>query len=201
MIIPAKDSHELVTGNRYLHVQSANRPFAISSVNQGMEKTTVKAGFSYDLHGVDIIIIHNNGDDELIIDVESSDLKIVSGSSAGVEIVNTLNVKQIIDPVDTHTKSVNPVDVRTFDDVVIAPQTTKKLVDAAVTRYELMVQNISASKTVARVGGVDVSASNGLVLIGSINTPTTMGLSAGGDLYAYNASSEPLTLSVMVVEQ
>jgi hypothetical protein len=201
MIIAPHSKFNLASTSRYFNVLTASRAFQISSVHQGLEKTTVKSGHSYDLNGVDIIDIHNDGNDDLVVEFEVSELKTVSGSNSGIEIVNAPTIKKIVEPITAHTKSVNPVTLQTAIDIVLAPGERKKLVDASVSRYEFLIQNISGTRTFVRVGDDSVSAVKGLIVVGSRNAPATMSLNCGGAVYAYNDSGQQAILSILEVSQ
>lgn len=88
MIILAGDSYTAHSGARYLNVFSATRAFSISSKNQGLDETTVKAGYTYNLERFTEIVFHNRGTDDLNIDFELSDLQIMNGGNTAVEIGN-----------------------------------------------------------------------------------------------------------------
>lgn len=201
MIIPAGGTHQIASRERYLDILSANRPFSISSKSQGLDRTTVKPGYSYDLGDIDIIDIHNDGQSDLIVELETSDLKTINGSSAGVEVVNAVTVNEIVHPVEAHTKAVNPVSVTTPPDVTIAKGQGKKLVGANPARYELVIQNISAIRGEARVGDANVSSNRGLVVVGSRKVPGSTTLTHGGEVWAFNNSDADVTLSLMEVLQ
>lgn len=201
MIIAPHSKSNMASTSRYFNILTANRSFQISSVHQGLEKTTVKSGHSYDLNGIDIIDIHNDGNDDLVVEFEVSELKTVSGSNAGMEIVNAPTIKEIVNPVIAHTKSLNPVTLETAVDITLVPGERKKLVDVSVSRYELLVQNISGARTVVRVGDGSVSATRGLIVIGSRNSPAAISLNTGGAVYAYNSSDQQVTLSILEVKQ
>jgi hypothetical protein len=201
MIIAPHSKFNLASTSRYFNILTANRSFQISSVHQGLEKTTVKSGHSYDLNGVDVIDLHNDGNDDLVLEFEVSDLKTVSGSNNGVEIVNAPTIKEIVNPITAHTKSLNPVTLQTEIDITLVPGERKKLVDASVSRYELLIQNISGTRTFVRVGDGSVSAVKGLIVVGSRNAPATMSLNTGGAVYAYNDSGEQAVLSILEVKQ
>ena len=127
MIIAPHSKYNIASTGRYFNVLTTNRSFQISSVHQGLEKTTVKGGHSYDLNGVDIIDIHNDGNDDLVVEFEVSDLKTVSGSNSGIEIVNAPTIKSIVEPVTAHTKSLNPITLQTALDITLVPGSEKSL--------------------------------------------------------------------------
>ena len=201
MIIAPHSKYNIASTGRYFNVLTTNRSFQISSVHQGLEKATVKGGHSYDLNGVDIIDIHNDGNDDLVVEFEVSDLKTVSGSNSGIEIVNAPTIKRIVEPVTAHTKSLNPITLQTALDITLVPGERKKLTDASVSRYELLIQNISGTRTFVRVGDSSVSAVKGLIVVGSRNSPATMSLNTGGAVYVYNDSDQQVTLSILEVSQ
>lgn len=190
---------------KYLNVFSANRAFAISSKDEGLAKTTVKAGFSYDLEGYRLVTFHNDGIDDLNAEFEMSTLRILTGSSSGVEIVNEPWLMGFRNPIAVTAEAtvengtmhvLAASSLADIADININANSAKDILVANADRKSALIQVISATKTPVRIGGATVASGRGIYASGSLANPAIIPISAKGLIRIYNDSNEQATISV-----
>lgn len=205
MIIKAGETHTLGAA-KYLNVFSSNRAFSISSKDEGLAKTTVKAGFSYDLEGYRLITFHNDGIDDLDTDFEMSTLRVVTGSNAGVEILNTPTIQRIIEPIAVTAEAtvengtmhlIAAGSLADIVDITINANSAKDILVANADRKSALIQVISATKTPVRIGGATVASGRGIYASGSLANPAIIPISVKGLIRIYNDSNEQATISAV----
>lgn len=204
MIIKAGET--LTQGaSKYLNVFSASRAFSISSKDENLEKTIVKAGYSYDLEGYRVITLHNDGQDDLDVEFEMSTLRVVTGSSAGVEIVNNPSIQRIIEPISVSVNTtlengtVHVVSASLLADkadITIAAGESKDVLLVDAGRKSALIQVISETRTPIRIGGVNVARNRGIYASGSKGNPAIIPIDCQGVIRIYNESEQVATVSV-----
>ena len=186
---------------RYLNVFSASHSFYISSKDEGLDRTVVKAGFSYDLESYAFITLHNDSIDDLEVDFEVSNLK-STGSNAGIEIVNTPTIQRIIEPIKVTVNTDGTVSVVSASllvdkaDITIAAGESKSVLLADADRKSALIQVISETITAVRIGGVNVARSRGIYASGSKSNPAIIPIDCQGVIRIYNESDKVATVSV-----
>jgi hypothetical protein len=209
MIISAGDSLTIGAA-KYLNVFSANRAFTISSKDEGLEKTTVKAGFTYDLEGYGLITFHNDSNEDLDFEYEMSTLK-VTGSNSGVEILNTPSIQKIIEPIVVTASA-------TVEDGKMASNVSNNFAPIADAKMTILdgatVEVFSAKSALNRMAAIQLitnSATMGKIRIGdsAANTTATKGFFVNGhedapggyewetetSVFVHNYSGESITLA------
>lgn len=191
--------------SKYLNVFSASRAFSISSKDENLEKTIVKAGYSYDLEGYRVITLHNDGQDDLDVEFEMSTLRVVTGSSAGVEIVNNPSIQRIIEPISVSVNTtlengtvhvVSASLVVDKADISIEAGQYKDVLLANADRKSALIQVISETRTPIRIGGVNVARNRGIYASGSIDNPAIIPIDCQGLVRIYNEGNVLAMISV-----
>ena len=204
MIILAKGVLK-VGAARYLNVFSASHSFYISSKDEGLAKTVVKAGFSYDLGSYAFITLHNDDIEDLDVEFEVSNLKIVTGSNTGVSIVNNPSIQRIIEPISVSVNTtlengtVHVVSASLLADkadITIAAGESKSVLLADAGRKSALIQVISETRTPIRIGGVNVARNRGIYASGSKGNPAIIPIDCQGVVRIHNESEQVATVSV-----
>jgi len=211
VIISAGNSQMFGAGARYFNVFSANRSFAISSKNQGLDKTTVKSGYSYDLEKFSEITIHNDGIDDLNIEFELSNLKVVTGSNSGVEVTNVPSIQKIVEPIQVNaTSTVENGKMAKLVSNNFAPIATAKatILDGAtvevfpariglnrVAVIQLITNSTNMSKISIADSAVNASPTSGIFVQGNLDAPGGYELETETAIYVHNFSGETITLA------
>ena len=209
MIIKAKSSYDAPAGARYLNVFSASSAFTISSKSEGLTETTVKSGFSYDLESIGVVTFHNRSDTDLHVEFEISSLRIITGSNAGVDIVNQPVIQRIVEPIAVTAQAtvengtVHVISGKQFTDstdVTLGAQAKVKLLSENPDRKAALIQVISDTRTSVRIGSSSVGASRGLFASGSLTNPAIIPIESGAEIYAYNVdASNPAKFAIVEV--
>jgi len=207
VIISAGSSQDF-GASKYLNVFSANRAFTISSKDEGLNETTVKAGFTYDLEHYNVITVHNRGADDLDIDFEMSDLRMITGSNAGVEILNAPTIEKINQPISVTAEAtvengtmhmILGASIAEQADKTIDATSSKELLGANPNRKKAIIQIISDTRTGLRFGGATIAAGRGVYAAGSKANPAMYIEESTGAIHAYNEDDAQAKVTITEV--
>ncbi|GMM85155.1 hypothetical protein [Pseudoalteromonas sp. MTN2-4] len=202
LVLAAGSVRALQVTKRWFNLLNATHPFVIRF---DQEEVVGMVGRQYDFGDIQRIEIHNSGDDELHLEYEIANIHITSVADGNVKVVNSISVDEIKQPVDAKidhevkvlARSEIGQEINTLDDIEIQPHSRIQVIGASESRAELMAKNISATSSVVRFGGSQVSNSNGLPVVQN----GTFVLSNGAAVYAYNTSDRVAKVSLLEVMQ
>ena len=194
---------QLQTPAKFLSILDASHTFIITVPDNG--DVVGATGRQYELDNVNYVIVDNPSDDVLEIELERSNIRITAIADGNVKVVNKLKIDSIDDDVNVKindevkvlSRSKIGQEINTLDDIEIQPHSRIQVIGASENRAELMAKNISATSSVVRFGGSQVSNSNGLPVVQN----GTFVLSNGAAVYAYNTSDRVAKVSLLEVMQ
>ena len=194
---------QLQTPAKFLSILDASHTFIITVPDDG--DVVGATGRQYELIDANYVIVDNPSDDVLEIEFERSNIRITAIADGNVKVVNKLKIDSVDDDVNVKindevkvlSRSKIGQEINTLDDIEIQPHSRIQVIGASENRAELIAKNISATSSVIRFGGSQVSNSNGLPVVQN----GTFGLSSGAAVYAYNTSDRVAKVSLFEVMQ
>lgn len=206
MILQPGEKQPFSLQGKYLLARRIQSRIVISDPAIQMADTEVRQSDNIELPDSRLIYVKNVGSVEADIDLQSSTVKITTNDGGAVVIAGG-SIDSIIQPIAVTAEatvengtvtSQSPNVNSQVNDITIAAGSTVTVLPASPTdkRRVAILQNISDSATVLRIGGAP-TANAGAILAGSINGIASLEFDTTGELKAYNASGAPAKVSVM----
>ncbi|MCJ8320430.1 MAG: hypothetical protein MJK12_12405 [Colwellia sp.] len=189
------------TSAKYLTIIKTSGALTVFNEEFGVNEFQLKQNSIVETEGVKSLFFVNKSDVELVVEYQTTDLKVFSGDSGTVEITGSVVVDRIEQGI-TVTTSVGSVEIivpNTVDDLVDIPLPANSKVLAAAAdaeRKEIMIQLSGSTFSTVRVGSVNVSNNRGRILQGGGAQVGDMTLVTSGEIYVHNTTNNALTLSV-----
>ena len=189
---------------RYLMLTKGQQVQAVA----GDKAVTLLRGYVFDFGEVFTQVSITNETDEEDIELLASAVPFAAGVDASRIALSGGEIDRIREPIQVTASAtvengtvhvISGANLVISDDVTINAGQAKRLSGLNSERKALLVQVISSSRTQLRLGDSSVSQGRGIVLAGSISAPGSMPVETSGELWAFNESSEPATISVMEV--
>lgn len=189
---------------RYLMLTKGQQVQAVA----GDKAVTLLRGYVFDFGEVFTQVSITNETDEEDIELLASAVPFAAGVDASRIALSGGEIDRIKEPIQVTASAtvengtvhvISGANLAISDDVTINAGQAKRLSGLNSERKALLVQVISSSRTQLRLGDSSVSQGRGIVLAGSISAPGSMPVETSGELWAFNESSEPATISVMEV--
>lgn len=189
---------------RYLMLTKGQQVQAVA----GDKAVTLLRGYVFDFGEVFTQVSITNETDEEDIELLASAVPFAAGVDASRIALSGGEIDRIKEPIQVTASAtvengtvhvISGANLVISDDVTINAGQAKRLSGLNSERKALLVQVISSSRTQLRLGDSSVSQGRGIVLAGSISAPGSMPVETSGELWAFNESSEPATISVMEV--
>lgn len=192
---------------KYLVVRSAEKPFLIQDPSNGLPETEVRAADNIELVNVKTLFAINPHDVAIAVDLHISAFPIRTNDGGSVTLaggsIDRINESiQVTASATVENGTVHVISgatVTDWPDKTIPAGQSVKLADLNPNRKALLVQVISAQKTVLRIGGAHVAHNRGALLAGSSAAPAAMPVETAAELWAHNASDTPATVAVLEV--
>lgn len=202
----------IAAGAAYLNVFSATHAFIVHNADEQLPPTTVKAGFAYDVQSYHQLWVENPSTTEvLMVDLEISPLRVLSGGNSSVEISNVPTIQKIVEPIAVTAQAtvengtvslIRPDALVTSIDKTIPANSRLKVASALVGRDRVFLQILSGTTTVCRVGDVSCGSNRGVLVSGDINNPGSVDMETSGDVYVFNTDmTNTATVSVLEVNK
>lgn len=192
---------------KYLIVRSAEKPFQIQDPASGMPETEVRAADNVELANVRTLYAINPHDVPVVIDVQVSAFPVRTNDGGSVTLAGG-SIDRINESISVTASAtvengtmhvISGAAVTDHADKTINGSQKVKIAGLNPNRKGLLIQVISDTKTVLRIGGASVAAGRGALVVGSMAAPGSMPVETAAELWAFNESTDPATVAVLEV--
>ncbi|NOH85903.1 hypothetical protein F0249_19130 [Vibrio sp. 03-59-1] len=186
---------------KYLIIRSLTKSVMLES--DSFRGLSLDSGDAVDVSEFGAMRFENNHAEAVSIDYQISDLKVQT------QAMQNIVVQRIIDPIQFEA-SVRVEDglkieliassrLSSAPDMTLQAGEVKRVTSNASNRKQTLIQVLSDSPTLLRVGAANVAANIGAVLHGSISAPASTVIDSSADVYLFNASDSSAKVSVTEV--
>ncbi|SHO54479.1 hypothetical protein [Vibrio quintilis] len=202
MIIKPNHQTSIAVGGkgRYLIVRSTSAPVFISA--DGLRPQRLQTGDRINVEQFNQMFVEHRQTSDVNFDYQISDLE--HKPAATDDIV----IRRIVEPIqfEAHVsvndglkvQEITPSLMTALDDVTLPPGQSVRLTAGGF--RQVTVQVISDELTPVRIGGGTVSATRGLLVLGSKSAIGSLSVDFSGAVHAYNASDKTAKLTIVGVK-
>lgn len=188
---------------KYLLIRFADENVTLSS--DAFREAGIQTGDTIDVADFNAMQFNNRSSAPVKIDYQISDLKVATNAT------QRITVQRIIEPIqfNASVKVKDGLKVETIAPAALISQRDKvipafgklKLTSNRHKRKQITVQVISDELTALRIGGENVAADCGALVLGSKHAPSALSVDTSAAVFAFNNSSTEARVSVSEITQ